>query len=152
MHCIWTERSKKLYFCWILSYDQHYFTSCIFLPSPTLSSQICTAFAPCINLEQLDIRYITLAPFEDQGPSLQMRSSKTPRIHQFRNVGSQTAVGRLLRAKWKYGRPVLDFSHVKTLELGFGIFRDVQLTRELFENISYLEKLEINGMFTCQIL
>jgi len=90
-----------------------------------------SAFAPCINLEQLDIRYTTLTPFEDQGLSLQTSRSKTPRILQFRNVGSQTAVERLLRAKWKDGRPVLDFSHVKTLELEFGIFQDVQLTREL---------------------
>lgn len=109
-----------------------------------------SAFAPCINLEQLDIRYITLAPFEDQDPSLRMSCSKTPRILHFKNVGSNTAdVERLLRAKWKDGRPVLDFTHIKTLEVETCMFRDVQLTQELFENISYLEEVRVNGMFTC---
>ena len=31
-----------------------------------------SAFAPCINLEQLDISYITLVPFEDGSSSLQI--------------------------------------------------------------------------------
>lgn len=110
-----------------------------------------SAFAPCINLQQLDIRYITLAPFEDQSPSLRTsRPETTPRILHFRNVSSQTAVERLLRAKWKDGRPVLDFSHLKTLVLDFNTFQDVPLTQEIFENASYLEDLQINGMFTCQ--
>ena len=40
-----------------------------------------SAFAPCINLEQLNIHYVTLAPFEDQrSPSLRMSRSQTPRI------------------------------------------------------------------------
>ena len=112
-----------------------------------------SAFAPCINLEHLDIRYTTLAVFEDdECPSLQMSPSKTPRILEFKNVGSQRAVEELLRAKWNDGRPFLDFSHVKILELEFATFQDVQLTRELFENVSYLEDLKINGMFHfCQI-
>ena len=105
-----------------------------------------SAFVPCINLEQLNIRYITLAPFEDQSPSLQMSRPKTPRILHFRNILSPTAVESLLRAKWKDGRPVLDFTHLKTLALGFDMFQDAQLTRELFENVSYLEELQINGM------
>ena len=104
-----------------------------------------SAFAPCINLEQLDISYITLVPFEDQSPSVQMGRSKTPRILHFRNVGTQTAtVERLLRAKWEDGCPVLDFSHVKTLVMDF------ELSQELFKNLSYLEELQINGMSTCQ--
>ena len=122
---------------------------------PTLTRVVITnvwnipisAFAPCINLQQLDIRYITLAPFEDQNPS---SCSQTPRILHFRNVSSHTAVKSLLQAKRKDGRPVLDFAHVKTLVLEFDMFQDVQLTQELFENTSYLEELQINGMFTCQ--
>lgn len=107
-----------------------------------------SAFAPCINLEHLDIRCTTLAPLEDdECPSLQMCSSKTPRILQFKNLGFHRAVEELLRAKWKDGRPVLDFSYVKTLELEFATFRDVQLTREIFENVIFLEELNINGMF-----
>ena len=107
-----------------------------------------SALAPCINLEQLDICYITLAPFEDQNPSMRMSCSQTPRILHFRNFGSRPAeVERLLRAKWSDGRPVLDFTHVKTLELDYCMFRnkDVQLTQELFESINYLEGLQING-------
>ena len=107
-----------------------------------------SAFAPCINLKQLDIRYITFAPFEDQNSSLQRSYSQTPRILHFRSVSSQTAVKSLLQARWRDGRPVLDFAHVKTLVLEFDMFQDVQLTRELFENISYLEELQINGKFT----
>ena len=106
-----------------------------------------SAFTPCINLEQLDIRSSTLVPFEDQSPSLQMNRSKTPRILHFRSAGTAGAyiatVERLLRAKWKDGRSVLDFTHVKTLVFDF------QVSQEVFENVSYLKELQINGMFTC---
>ena len=107
-----------------------------------------SAFAPCVNLEQLDIRSSTLTPFEDQSPSLQMGRSKTPRILHFRSAGTAgtytATVERLLRAKWKDGRPVLDLSHIKTLVFDF------QMCQEVFENVSYLQKLQINGMFSCQ--
>jgi hypothetical protein len=103
-----------------------------------------SALAPCINLEQLDIRYITVAPL-DPSSSLQTSRPETPRILHFRIDSSQTAVGRLLRARWKDGHPVLDFTHIKSLVLDFDIFQDVQLTQELFENIKNLEELKINA-------
>ena len=115
-----------------------------------------SALAPCINLEQLEILYVALAPFEDQSsPSLRMSRSQTPRILRFRNLKSEKAVERLLRTKGKDGHPVLDFANVKTLVLQLEMFQDVRLTpltRELFENISCLEEIEIDGKFTCQIL
>jgi hypothetical protein len=104
-----------------------------------------SAFAPCINLKQLDVRYVTLKPFEDQSPSLQMSCSRTPRILHFSS--SQEGVARLLRAKWKDGRPVLDFAHLKTLVLEIDMFQDMPLTQELFKSIIRLEELQINGMF-----
>lgn len=103
-----------------------------------------SALAPCINLKQLDISYITVAPSEELGaPSA---PAQTPRILHFRTDSSQTAVGKLLRARWKDGHPVLDFTHVKTLVLDFDMFHDVQLTEEVFKTLGHLEELHINGM------
>lgn len=104
-----------------------------------------SALAPCISLEQLDIRYTTVAQL---GSCSQTSRPQTPRILHLRIDSSQTAVGRLLRARWNDGRQVLDFTHVKTLVLDFDIFQDRELTQELFENVKDLEELKINGMFT----
>ncbi|KAF8808939.1 hypothetical protein BYT27DRAFT_7188471 [Phlegmacium glaucopus] len=113
-----------------------------------------SALALCINIERLDIRYVTVTPFEDLGsnttPSLQ--SSQTPRILHFRNDSSQTAVGRLLQARWRDGRSVLDFTHLKRLFLDFDMFEDVQVTQELFENVKHLEELLINVQVNTQSL
>jgi len=106
-----------------------------------------SALLPCIHLKRLDICSVTVTPFEDNlSPSVQMSHSQTPRILHFRNDSSHTAVGRLLQAKWKDGRPVLDFTHLKGLVLDFDMFEDVQVTRELFENVKHLEELHIIGM------
>jgi uncharacterized protein (DUF1015 family) len=79
-----------------------------------------------------------------------MSRSQTPRILHITSVRSQNVLEGLLRAKWKDGCPVFDFTHVKTLALDFYIFQDIQLTQELFETVSELEELHITGKFTCQ--
>jgi hypothetical protein len=110
-----------------------------------------SAFAPCINLKRLDISFITVAPSDELAGPSGSHSTQTPRILHFRTDSSQIAVGRLLRARWKDGHPVLDFTHLKTLVLDFDMFHDVQLTQEVFETIGHLEELHIIGMQIPQI-
>jgi hypothetical protein len=102
-----------------------------------------SALVPCINLKHLRIScHSTVTPFEDLG--LKPTPLPTPRILHFKTDSeSQTVVGSLVRVRWKDGRPVFDFAHLKTLDLDF---ENVQMTRELFENASHLEELYIRGI------
>ena len=108
-----------------------------------------SALALCFNLQRLDIRCITVTPFEESDLDLlpDIGSLKTPRILHFTNDSSPTAVGRLLTAKWKDGRPVLDFTHLKTLAVDFDTLHPEIAGRDLFKSLEELEKLSITGIF-----
>jgi hypothetical protein len=107
-----------------------------------------SALAPCINLEQLDIRFITVTPFEESDLDLppEIGRLQIPKILQFSHDSSTPAVGKLLNAKWKDGRPLLDFTHLKTLFIEFSIFENTDISRNLFKSLEQLEKLSITGI------
>lgn len=112
-----------------------------------------SALVPCINLEGLDIQYSTVLPFEESDLNLkpEIRCLQTPRILHFTTNSSTCAVGMLLGARWKDGRLLLDFTHLKTLYIDFTMFEDADVTRNLFKCLEQLEELSVNGILflTC---
>lgn len=106
-----------------------------------------SALAPCTNIEHLDIHYIAFTQFQESELDLPLAVGcfKTPRVLQFSCGSSSKAVGRLLSAKWKDGRPLVDFTHLKSLLVDFDTVH-AEINRNLFKSIEQLEKLSITGI------
>jgi hypothetical protein len=111
-----------------------------------------SALAFCTNIEQLDIRYTAFTQFEESDLDLppNVGCFKIPRVLQFSSGSSSQAVGRLLSAKWKDGRPLVDFTQLKSLLVDFNTVH-AEINRNLFKSIEQLEKLSITGIYPATV-